>query len=311
MIRWICGLELRDALRREALGDQLAQPGLPGRVHREERHRLVGVRRPRARVERDAHLVGVDAVGAHRPVEVGVAREDPEVVLARCGRAAPRPAAARRPGRGRPGARSRRGRRRGVAGRSRGGSCVSLHDHRDDVVEAVGELGVGEQSHPGLQQRPEERQQQGLEHPLVDGLVAGSEGCAEAVGDQRPDPDAQALDVWVVAQQALGRGGGQVRGARDRDREVPGRLLQACGRGAGQTSRRVPLRGDGRRARRRGGRARRSSCTPSRARRRPKLRPSGPSPRRGPVTRARRGRRPGDAVPSGPGGRRVGAGRHR
>jgi hypothetical protein len=73
-------LQLQDAARREAARDQLAQPRLLRRVHRQERHHRVRVRVPGAAVQRDAHRVAVRGIRAQRGVDVGVPRQHPEVV---------------------------------------------------------------------------------------------------------------------------------------------------------------------------------------------------------------------------------------
>ena len=81
MSRWICGASSVTRRGVKPLETSERSRCLPRRVHAEERHHLVRVRTPGALVDRDAHRVGVDALGADRVLDVGVPGEHPEVVL--------------------------------------------------------------------------------------------------------------------------------------------------------------------------------------------------------------------------------------
>ena len=163
MSRWTCGSSSRTRRGVNAAETELADAGLRRAVEGEERHHPVGVRTPGARIEGDAHPVGVRDVVAEGREHVRVSRQRPEVVAPRCGRAAPRHAVARTAGTDPRGSRSRRGRRATVrpprwSSLSRPSSVASSGSMATTVLEAVAELVVGDQAHAGLEQGAGERQ---------------------------------------------------------------------------------------------------------------------------------------------------------
>ena len=135
---------------------------LARRVHAEERHHLVRVRAPgRLRSIETPQRVGVGALGRGTPRARRRGGTAPRSRGSGCGAAARARAAARRSGRGPPGTRSRRG-------PARAAGCVivmrcPLQDRGHHGVEAVGQVVVGDQPHPGLQQRAGQGEGQGVE----------------------------------------------------------------------------------------------------------------------------------------------------
>ena len=149
-----------DAARGEAAGDEGAQPLLARRVHAEDRHHLVRVRAPGRLLDRDAPGVGVGALGADRLGDVGVPGQRPQVE----GRVVVQRLVLAQPGVDRVGVLLEgvvvRVQRQRLAGDR---SCVAPEDRGHHGVEAVGQVVVGDQSHPGLQQRAGQGEGQGVE----------------------------------------------------------------------------------------------------------------------------------------------------
>ena len=150
-------LQLADAARGEALGHQGAQPQVRRVVHREERHRLAGVRSARDRVERDAVAVGQRRAVAEALQHVAGAATAPRSRALRCGTAAPRRAAACSTGTDPRGSRSRTGRGSDRSASSHSESSVFSEDEADHIAEAVGDLVVGDGAAAGVDQRAEVR----------------------------------------------------------------------------------------------------------------------------------------------------------
>ncbi len=223
--------------RGEPLPDERAHPGVPGRIHREERHDPVGVGSVGGRLEGDAVRVGEGVDVAERGEHVLVAGERPEVELVaavdRClateprvrgvrvlvdvvgvgaesgrtvdgeaHRAAPLP-------RVRPSA--------ALAGGARGALAVPTgHQSRRSGDEA-GDVGECHVAHAGHEHRPEIG---GDEHRDDHRVRVGADRGREPPADVRADAVAEVLDVRVGGEQGLGRRGDECRAPADDRPEV-------------------------------------------------------------------------------------------